>query len=74
MNSQLFHNFFLENCTSVDNYFFDFVPFRVSKINEFLFLLGSPKLMNLVLLSFTLSINSIFLKKKNEFSNIFFKM
>ena len=35
MNSQVFRNFFLENCTSVNNFFFDFVPFRGSKNNEF---------------------------------------
>ena len=39
MNSQVFHNFFLENCTSVNNYLFDFVLFRGSKNNEFGFAL-----------------------------------
>ena len=39
MNSQVFHNFFLENCISVNDYFFDFVPFWGSKNNEFGFAL-----------------------------------
>ena len=35
MNSQIIHQFLLENCTSANNYFFNFVPFRDSKNNEF---------------------------------------
>ena len=57
MNSQVFHNFFLENCTSVNNNF------------SILFLLGAPKIINSVLLSFTF--NPFFLKKRMSLAILF---
>ena len=60
MNSNVFHNFVLENCTSVNNYFFNLVPFRGSINNEFGFAF--------------IYILLIFLEKENEFSNTFFNM
>ena len=59
MNSQVFHNFFLLNCTSVNDYFSTSVPYRGSKNYEIGF-------------SF-IYILLIFLKK-NEFSNALFEM